>query len=131
MRDCKVAAQLSTAQAASRVSSLPSPVPPWLQARHCAENRSDGRWCEHNPLEIWDSVCLCVEGALAAAHAAVGMVRVAALGITNQRETTLAWDRGTGRPLHNAIVWHDSRTAAICRSVTSDLSAVCAHTANP
>lgn len=66
-----------------------------------------------------------MEGALSAASAAVGDLRVAALGVTNQRETTLAWDRATGRPLYNAIVWHDSRTAAICRSVANDCGAVC------
>ena len=82
------------------------------------------RWCEHDPLQLWDSVCLCVEGALAAAREAVGEVRVVAIGITNQRETALVWDRHTGHPLHNAIVWHDSRTAAVCSKVTADLGAV-------
>ena len=82
------------------------------------------RWCEHDPLEIWDSVLHSVEGALAAARAAVGDVRVVALGLTNQRETTLAWDRDSGRPLHNAIVWHDSRTAAVCRRTAEELGAV-------
>ena len=85
------------------------------------------RWCEHDPLEIWESVRQCLEGALSAASAAVGDLRVAALGVTNQRETTLTWDRATGRPLYNAIVWHDSRTAAICRSVANDCGAVCKH----
>ena len=54
----------------------------------------------------------------------MGEVRVVAIGITNQRETALVWDRYTGHPLHNAIVWHDSRTAAVCRNVTTDLGAV-------
>ncbi len=72
-------------------------------------------------------MCQCIEGALAAARDAVGEVRVVAVGITNQRETTLVWDRSTGEPLHNAVVWHDSRTAAICRSVTADLGVVHSH----
>ena len=69
----------------------------------------------------------CVEGALAAARAAVGEVHVPALGSINQRETTLTWDHATGRLLHNAIVWHDTRTAASCCSVASDCGAMCAH----
>jgi len=48
-------------------------------------------------------------------------VQVVAVGITNQRETTLVWDRATGRPLHNAIVWLDTRTAALCERLTKQL----------
>lgn len=101
-----------------RVWSLP------FRQLTCCQLVCMSRWCEHDPLQLWDSVCLCVEGALAAAQKATGDVRVVAVGITNQRETTLVWDRHTGQPLHNAVVWHDSRTAAICRSVTADLGAV-------
>ncbi len=82
------------------------------------------RWCEHDPLEIWESVRACIDGALEAAREAVGEVRVVALGLTNQRETTLVWDRVTGRSLHNAIVWHDGRTAAICNRVSKDVGKV-------
>lgn len=68
-------------------------------------------WCEHDPLLIWQSVQDCVAGALAAGEAALGRPpAVKALGITNQRETTLLWRRSTGAPLHNAIVWLDNRT---------------------
>ncbi len=66
----------------------------------------------------------CIDGALEAAREAVGRVRVVALGLTNQRETTLVWDRATGRSLHNAIVWHDGRTAAICNRVSKDVGKV-------
>ena len=67
-------------------------------------------WVEHDPEEIWST-----QFAVAAeAIAKVPGVEVAAIGITNQRETTLLWDRATGRPLHNAIVWQDRRTAEMC-----------------
>jgi glycerol kinase len=69
-------------------------------------------WVEHDPEDIWRSVLATLQGALADAKlAATG---IAAIGITNQRETTLIWDRKTGRPLHNAIVWQDRRTADLC-----------------
>jgi len=67
---------------------------------------------EHDADEIWQSVLDAVKGALEAAR--VGGDRISAIGITNQRETTLIWDRATGRPIHPAIVWQDRRTAARC-----------------
>ncbi len=67
---------------------------------------------EHDPEEIWSTTLATVRDALAKAGA--GAPDVAALGITNQRETTVVWDRATGRPIHNAIVWQDRRTAAAC-----------------
>ncbi|MFK4810575.1 glycerol kinase GlpK [Devosia sp. ZW T5_3] len=69
-------------------------------------------WVEHDPEEIWESVVWAVKEALKAAK--IGASDVAAIGITNQRETTLIWDRKTGKPIHNAIVWQDRRTAAFC-----------------
>ncbi|HEX3536272.1 MAG TPA: glycerol kinase GlpK [Stellaceae bacterium] len=67
-------------------------------------------WVEHDPEEIWQAVVATCREALAAA----GDVRVAAIGITNQRETTVLWQRATGRPVQNAIVWQDRRTANLC-----------------
>ena len=69
-------------------------------------------WVEHDPEDIWQSV-------VASIHDAFGRARVephqiAAIGITNQRETVVVWDRETGRPLQNAIVWQDRRTASYC-----------------
>ncbi len=69
-------------------------------------------WVEHDPQEIWDSQLATAREALARAGIAAG--DVAALGITNQRETTIVWDRRTGLPLANAIVWQDRRTAGAC-----------------
>jgi glycerol kinase len=66
-------------------------------------------WVEHDPDEIWRSVMSTCRQALASAEAPI-----AAIGITNQRETTVLWERATGRPVHNAIVWQDRRTAALC-----------------
>jgi glycerol kinase len=67
---------------------------------------------EHDADEIWQSVLEAVKGALAAAR--VDGKRIAAIGITNQRETTLVWERATGRPIHRAIVWQDRRTSGRC-----------------
>jgi glycerol kinase len=70
-------------------------------------------WVEHDPAEIWSSVARAVEGALQGAGARG--TDIAAIGITNQRETTLLWDRSTGQPVHRAIVWQDRRTTAHCQ----------------
>jgi glycerol kinase len=70
-------------------------------------------WVEHDALEIWASVEAAIEGALTAANAQGS--EIAAIGITNQRETTLLWDRDTGQPVHKAIVWQDRRTAPLCQ----------------
>jgi glycerol kinase len=72
-------------------------------------------WVEHEPAEIWKSVEVAVLGALASAHAVAS--EVAAIGMTNQRETTLVWDRATGQPLHRAIVWQCRRTAQTCEEL--------------
>src|SRR5437016_5492729 len=69
-------------------------------------------WVEHDPEEIWTAVVATVRGAMA--KAGVGAQDIAAIGITNQRETTIVWDRLTGKPIHNAIVWQDRRTAEAC-----------------
>jgi glycerol kinase len=72
-------------------------------------------WVEHDPEEIWTSVVATVRDAMA--KAGVGVKDIAAIGITNQRETTLVWDRASGKPLHNAIVWQDRRTADACAAL--------------
>ncbi|HEY0863065.1 MAG TPA: glycerol kinase GlpK [Lacunisphaera sp.] len=69
-------------------------------------------WVEHDPLDLWASTRRTALGAIAEANLTAR--DIAALGLTNQRETTLLWDRRTGRPLHRAIVWQDRRTAGLC-----------------
>jgi glycerol kinase len=69
-------------------------------------------WVEHDPLEIWESQLAVAREVMDSAG--VSAVQVAAIGITNQRETTVVWDRTTGRPVHNAIVWQCRRSAPLC-----------------
>lgn len=69
-------------------------------------------WVEHDPLEIWENTQRVIRQALDGAGVSGG--EIAAVGITNQRETTLAWNRKTGKPYGNAIVWQDTRTKQIC-----------------
>ena len=74
-------------------------------------------WVEHDPDEIWQVSRRVMAGALSEAGLSEGAVsrgRLKAIGITNQRETTVVWDRNTGRPVHNAIVWQSRQTAPIC-----------------
>jgi len=71
----------------------------------------DSGWVEHDPEEIWETTLAVCKEVLA------GDEPVAAIGITNQRETTIVWERETGKPIHNAIVWQDRRTASRCRDL--------------
>ena len=75
-------------------------------------------WVEHDPKEIWATTARALAEAVDAAH--IDPKRIAALGITNQRETTILWDRATGEPVCNAIVWQCRRTAAICDQLKAD-----------
>ena len=72
-------------------------------------------WVEHDPEEIWRITYKAAQDAIANA----GDVEIVAIGITNQRETVVVWDRNTGKPIHNAIVWQDRRTAEVCRQLKS------------
>ena len=80
--------------------------------REFAQHFPQPGWVEHDPSEIWESQLATARDALD--QAGVSAADVAALGITNQRETTLVWDRVTGEPIHRAIVWQDRRTADRC-----------------
>ncbi len=75
-------------------------------------------WVEHNPEEIWDSVNTSIQKAL---HN-IPYGSIAAIGITNQRETTIIWDKYTGKPIHNAIVWQCRRTATRCNKLKKNKS---------
>lgn len=72
-------------------------------------------WVEHDPNEIWSTQFGTMAEAVAKAH--INMKQIAAIGITNQRETTVVWNRHTGQPIYNAIVWQDRRTAAYCDTI--------------
>ena len=95
------------------------------QARTVASGQQEFRqifpqpgWVEHDPEEIWASTLATAREALGKAGLAAG--DVAGIGITNQRETTLVWERATGRPIHNAIVWQDRRTADVCAKLRAE-----------
>jgi len=75
-------------------------------------------WVEHDPDRIWDATTAVVSGVLA--QAGMAAAQIATLGITNQRETTILWDRRNGQVLHNAIVWQDRRTDALCRRLVHE-----------
>jgi glycerol kinase len=75
-------------------------------------------WVEHDPVEIWSSqVTVATEAILKAGLSAKD---IAAIGITNQRETTIVWDKKTGKPIHNAILWQDRRTASYCNELKKE-----------
>src|SRR5690606_18271308 len=73
-------------------------------------------WVEHDPEELWTSVLEAIDGALR--DSAVPPESLCAIGITNQRETTLLWEKESRRPAHRAIVWQDRRTSALCSELT-------------
>ncbi|MCF1504628.1 glycerol kinase GlpK [Afifella sp. H1R] len=75
-------------------------------------------WVEHNPEDLWRTTVETVRRALAEAR--LSAPDLAGIGITNQRETTLVWDRNTGEPVHNAIVWQDRRTARLCERLIKE-----------
>ena len=75
-------------------------------------------WVEHDPLEIWSSQVSVVTEAIA--KAGLNSIDIHAIGITNQRETTIVWDKETGLPLYNAIVWQDRRTSDYCDSIRKE-----------
>lgn len=76
------------------------------------------RWVEHDPMEIWASQSSTLVEVLAKAD--ISSDQIAAIGITNQRETAIVWERETGKPIYNAIVWQCRRTADICEQLKRD-----------
>lgn len=76
---------------------------------------ADG-WVEHNPDDIWNTIHTTAKEAISEAESG-GHGKVAVIGITNQRETVLVWDRATGQPIANALVWQDRRTSKVCRAM--------------
>jgi glycerol kinase len=84
-----------------------------MSQREFTQYYPDDGWVEHDPEAIWDSVLVTCREVIEKAQ--VGVDRIIGVGITNQRETTLLWNRATGKPLYNAIVWQDRRTADTCQ----------------
>ena len=75
-------------------------------------------WVEHDPLEIWERTQQVMRGALD--KSGIAAVDVAAVGITNQRETTVVWEKSTGKPVYNAVVWQDTRTDSVCNDLAKN-----------
>ena len=78
-----------------------------------AQHYPRGGWVEHDPLEIWDTERRSAAEAIAGFPAG----SIAGIGVTNQRETTILWDKATGKPVYNAIVWQCRRTAELCEEL--------------
>ena len=89
-----------------------------IAQRELRQHYPQSGWVEHDPEDIWRDVLATCREALAASG--VDVRRVAGIGITNQRETAVVWDRATGKPIHRAIVWQDRRTAGACATLKSD-----------
>ncbi|MDT8264466.1 FGGY family carbohydrate kinase, partial [Roseomonas sp. DSM 102946] len=90
-----------------------------LARREFAQHYPDDGWVEHDPEDIWRDVVDTVREALGEAGLTDG-TGVAAIGITNQRETVVLWERETGKPVYRAIVWQDRRTAALCAKLKQE-----------
>ena len=75
----------------------------------------DSGWVEHDPADLWSTTAGTCRAAIE--RAGIGADQIAAIGITNQRETVVVWDKSTGKPIHNAIVWQDRRTADTCAAL--------------
>jgi glycerol kinase len=89
-----------------------------VQQREFPQIFPQSGWVEHNAQEIWKSQREVAQAVLKDTNLSAS--DISAIGITNQRETTLIWDRGTGKPIHNAIVWQDRRTSAFCDQLKRD-----------
>ena len=89
-----------------------------IAQRELRQSFPQAGWVEHDPEDIWSSQIGVAVEALRRAHLRAS--DIAAIGITNQRETTIVWDRETGVPVHHAIVWQDRRTADVCERLTAD-----------
>ena len=92
--------------------------PHGMAQKELAQSYPAPGWVEHDPEEIWSGVLEVCRRVLAEAR--ISAREIAAIGITNQRETTLLWERKSGRPIHNAIVWQDRRTAQVCRKLAAE-----------
>lgn len=89
-----------------------------VDQREFPQHYPESGWVEHDPEDLWDTTVATCVGALG--KAGLDASEIVGIGITNQRETTLVWDRATGKPVHNAIVWQDRRTSDTCRKLKAE-----------
>ena len=89
-----------------------------VEQQEFTQNYPQPGWVEHNANEIWQTQLRVAQKVLR--NNQISPIDIAGIGITNQRETTLVWDKITGEPIHNAIVWQDRRTADICDALKND-----------
>lgn len=88
-----------------------------IEQQEFAQIYPQAGWVEHNPMDLWHSQSSVALKAMSAVH--LSATDIAAIGITNQRETTIVWDKVTGEPIYNAIVWQDRRTARFCEALSA------------
>lgn len=93
-------------------------VPRWRAQKEFGQIFPRAGWVEHDPGEIWETTLLVCRQVLK--DAGLAATDLVAIGITNQRETTILWDRATGKPVYNAIVWQDRRTAEFCQKLKNE-----------
>jgi glycerol kinase len=113
---CVIAVDAGTTGVRSRAVVPGATDSPAASYREFTQHFPQPGWVEHDAVEIWDAI----KTTLLDVIAQVGVGNVAAIGITNQRETVLAWNRRTGQPFGTAIVWQDRRTAARCDQLAAD-----------
>ena len=108
---CVLAIDQGTTSTRAILFGADTSIAAFAQAEFRQHFPADGE-VEHEPEDIWRTTVECCRGAMQ--KAGIGAKDIVAIGITNQRETTLLWDRGSGRAVHRAIVWQDRRTADHC-----------------
>jgi glycerol kinase len=92
--------------------------PSFTAQKEFSQHYPDNAWVEHDPEEIWQSVKNTCQDVITKAK--INSSQIISIGITNQRETTLVWDKSTGKPVYNAIVWQDRRTTSLCQTLSQD-----------
>ena len=115
--NCILAIDQGTTSSRAIVFSPDSDIIAVSQQEFAQHYPADG-WVEHDPEDIWSTTLMVCQQAVTKAHEKGA--KVVAIGVTNQRETTLVWDRETGEPVYNAIVWQDRRTANHCQSLSDE-----------
>ncbi|WP_339900106.1 glycerol kinase GlpK [Paraglaciecola polaris] len=114
IKDCILAIDQGTTSTRAIIFAPDSSIIAVAQQEFTQHYPNDG-WVEHDPEDIWSSTVVVCRQAISEAIAKGA--RIAAIGVTNQRETTVVWDRNTGQAIYNAIVWQDRRTAKVCREM--------------